>query len=284
MGESPKIPLSSFQQWMQQMLLDPHGQTDVDAQQILPEALQGGTLESVVNDSERLPAREHLAIYQRSYIARLRDCMAKQFSALEYALGEELFCGFADNYLELYPSKSYNLMNLGEHFADYLEDTRPDKNEPVKEEWPDFMIELARFEYATMIIFDEQADEDFILANQDTPEEQLSLIPVFYTFNFQFPIRWFYSEFVNDKKPGLPYAQETFCAIVRRNYKLALFDLNPGQYYFLNYLKAGHSTAEAKDLLCKNQGFDAERLEEVWTIWKTRWIEQGFFRVDPGKE
>lgn len=279
MAESSNIPLSSFQQWMQQMLLDPHGQTEVDPMQVLPGAFQGGGLESVINDSKRLPAREHLAIYQRSYIARLRDCMAKQFSALEYALGEELFCGFADNYLELYPSTSYNLIDLGANFAEYLEDTRPDKDEAIKEEWPDFMIELARFEYATMIIFDEQADEGFVLADEQTPEEELRLIPVFYAFYFQFPIRWFYSEFVNGNKPGMPYAQDTFCAIVRRNYKLALFDLNPGQYYFLNYIKEVGSVSRAKRLLCENQGFDSGKLEEVWPVWKKKWIEQRFFRV-----
>ncbi|GAB5522491.1 MAG: hypothetical protein Roseis2KO_03630 [Roseivirga sp.] len=279
MADSTKIPLSGFQQWMQQMLLDPHGQTDVDPMQMLPAELQAGSLEAVVNDSDRLSAREHLAIYQRSYIARLRDCMAKQFSALEYALGEQLFCGFADNYLELYPSKSYNLMNLGEHFADYLEDTRPDKGAPVKEEWPDFMIELARFEYATMIIFDEKAEEDFVLADENTPEEQMSLIPVFYAFHFQFPIRWFYSEFVNDREPGLPRAQQTFCAMVRRDYKLALFDLNQGQYYLLSYLKGGYTISEAKQLVCDNEGFDADKLEEVWLVWKKRWIQLGFFRL-----
>ncbi len=279
MADSPEIPLSGFQQWMQHMLLDPHGQTETDPMQLLPEAFTGGNVASVINDSDRLSAREHLAIYQRSYIARLRDCMAKQFSALEYALGENLFCGFADNYLELYPSKSYNLMNLGEHFADYLEATRPDKDQPVKEEWPDFMIELARFEYATMIIFDEKADEGFTLVDENTPEEQLELIPVFYPFNFQFPVRWFYSEFVNGREPGLPYAQETFCAIVRRNYKLALFDLNQGQYFLLSYLKGGYSLAEAKKLLCENEGFDTGKLEGVWPVWKKKWLELGFFRL-----
>lgn len=259
------------------MLLDPHGQTQVDPQKILPEALQGGTLESIIHDSDRLPAHEHLAIYQRSYIARLRDCMAKQFSALEYALGEELFCGFADNYLELYPSKSYNLINLGEHFADYLEDTRPDKDAPVKEEWPDFMIELAHFEYAATIIFDQQGDESLPLATEHTPEDGMFLIPVFYAFRFQFPVRWFYSEFVNEKKPGLPYAKETFCAIVRRNYKLALFDLNEGQYQLLSYLEAGLSVLDAKGELCKKNGYDGEELEKIWPVWKKRWIELGFF-------
>jgi hypothetical protein len=284
MADNPQIPLDSFQKWMQQMLLDPHGQTDVDAADLLPDAMKGASLESVVNDSDRLSAAEHLAIYQRSYIARLRDCMAKQFSALEYALGEELFCGFADNYLEHYPSNSYNLAQLGEHFADYLEDTRPDKDQDEREEWPDFMIELARFEYAASIIFDQKADEDFRLADENTPEESLKLIPVFYAFYFRFPIRWFYHEFISDNKPGLPRAQDTFCAIVRKNYKLALFDLNAGQYYLLRYLMAGHSVSEAKQLLCEQNNFDEAQLNEVWPVWKQRWLELGFFRVDQDTE
>lgn len=279
MAESPKIPLSSFQQWMQQLLLDPHTQTDVNPQSLLPSEMHEGTLETVIKDSERLSAKEHLAIYQRSYIARLRDCMAKQFSALEYALGKDLFCVFADNYLEHYPSTSYNLIGLGEHFADYLAANRPDKDEPIKEDWPDFMIELARFEYATNVIFDEKADHDFTLATSATNEANLKLIPVFYTFEFQFPIRWYYSEFVNEKNPELPFAQQTYCIVLRDNYRLKLFDLHAEQYYFLKYLKLGNTIAEAKRLLSENEGITGERLEEVWPIWKEKWTALGFFSV-----
>ena len=84
---------------MQHQLMDPYGQTGATA-----------PVESLIYDSTRLSAREHLAIYQRSYIARLRDCMAQQFTALAYALGPELFQGFADEYLSACPSTHYNLM------------------------------------------------------------------------------------------------------------------------------------------------------------------------------
>ena len=89
MSDKVNIPLLQFQEWMQQLLLDPFQQTEVNPSDILPDAFH--TLEDVVHDSEKLAAKDHLAIYQRSYIARLRNCMATQFSALEYALGEDIF-------------------------------------------------------------------------------------------------------------------------------------------------------------------------------------------------
>lgn len=95
--------------------------------------------------------------------------------ALEYALGEELFRAFADEYLHRYPSESYNLANLGDRFATYLAETRPDRDEEVKEEWPDFMIELATFENAINKIFEEKVDQDDEVATRETEEENLSL-------------------------------------------------------------------------------------------------------------
>ena len=112
--------LKEIQQWMQQALLSPY-------------STQNPSTEQVICSSERLSAQQHLAIYQRSYVARLRECMAKQFEALQYALGKELFQQFVDQYLQTYPSKSYTLIHLGKYFADFLEETRPDKNQEEKE-------------------------------------------------------------------------------------------------------------------------------------------------------
>ncbi len=90
MSESKKTPaLSEIQKWMQSALLQPYATTSI---------------EEMVKDSERLDAKAHLAIYQRSYVARLRECMSKQFGALEYSLGKSLFRQFADEYLQTYPS------------------------------------------------------------------------------------------------------------------------------------------------------------------------------------
>lgn len=266
--------LKQTQEWMQSALIDPYA-----AQTILNSSISDGitSLESVVKSTKKMSAREHLAIYQRSYLSRLRDCMAGQFSALEFALGEELFRQFADHYLITYPSKSYTLADLGEHFVQYLEETRPDKDEAVKEVWPDFMIELARFEFNLSLIFDEYADEKNPIADESTEDNNLRLIPVFYLFEHAFPISWYYKEFVRKNAPELPFPHKSQCAVRRKEYKMALYDIKPDQYYFLSFLKQGLSVEEAKNQMVKQFGVDRIQMDAVWSDWKKVWIEAGFF-------
>lgn len=270
MSEKPTLPLQTIQKWMQESLLNPYKDINEEEGSI--------NVDTIVKSSKRLNAEKHLAIYQRSYIARLRDCMSKQFTALAYALGEDLFIAFADEYLHHYPSKNYNLITLGEHFADYLEATRPDKDQQIKEEWPDFMIELAQFEYAINIIFEKKANEEYELVTSNVDDDSLELIPVCYPFQFHFPIREYYTAFANDQNPELPFAGDTFCVILRHEYQLTFHDINPGQFHFLSYLKEGCSITQAKEKLIKNHAVSAEQLEHFWPTWKAYWITKGFFR------
>jgi Putative DNA-binding domain len=271
------MPLASFQKWMQYMLLSQGNALPEDQQHLVPEG--GGPLvTTIVKNSKRLSANQHLAIYQRSYTARLRDCMAKQFSALEYALGEDLFRAFADEYLQCHPSTHYNLITLGEKFPAFLEANRPDKNEAVKEDWPDFMIELARFEYAINVIFEEQAEENFLPAADDAPDETLQLIPLFYVFDFTFPIRHYHHAFINKQEPELPLPAASYCAVMRYGYKLSIHDINRGQYLLLRQLIAGLTVPEAKAQLLAENAVDPGQLEMYWPLWKQKWIAAGFFR------
>ena len=279
MQKTVKIPLKDFQQWMQQLLLDPYQQTGVNPNDLLSNAVNAASIEDVICHSEKLTAREHLAIYQRSYIARLRNCMSQQFSALEYALGEGIFCAFADDYLASRPSYNYNLSFLGAHFADYLENNRPDANEDVKEDWIDFMIELARFEYAIGVLFDEKAEENYQLATIDTLEDELKLVPVFALFKFQFPVRKYYYEFKNGKNPNLPLQNESYCVVLRHKFKLAIYDLHKEQYDFLCFLKEHKDIAVAKESFKIHYKENDLQFEQVWNSWMERWINSNFFRT-----
>ncbi len=263
------LPLSDFQSWMQHQLLDPSGERS---------GKSASSIEGIVNDSKRLSAKDHLAIYQRSYIARLRDCMTKVFSALEHALGPDLFEAFADMYLEENPSSSYNLSSLGEKFSDFLAATRPDLHEEVKEDWPDFMIELARFEFSITNLFDQQDPSPFALATATASDENLQLVSLLRVFDFRFPIRAYYSEFVNGGTPLLPNEQRTYCAIVRQqpSFRIALFDLQPAQFHFLRFLQDGLTLQEAVDQLVAVHGTNEEELKEMWKIWRQAWIKAGF--------
>jgi hypothetical protein len=279
MDETVNIPLSNFQQWMQQMLLDPYQQTGVDPISLLPNASNVSSLEDIVHHSEKITAQEHFRIYQRSYILRLRNCMAQQFSALEYALGEDIFCAFADEYLVSRPSYNYNLSFLGAHFSEYIEANRPDAEENEKENWVDFMIELAKFEYSIGVIFEENAEEDYQLADENSPEEKLKLVPVCELFKFQFPVQWYYTEFKKENNPSLPYGKESYCVVLRHKFKLAVYDVHKEQYEFLTSLKQGMDIAMAKSEFKENHKADAVEFERVWSSWKKRWIEAKIFRI-----
>jgi hypothetical protein len=260
--EATQKSFAQIQQWMQTQLINPQFRDDY---------------EDFVKSTSKLSAKQHVQIYQRSYIARLRDCMITQFPALSHALGRELFTEFADLYLHQYPSKSYTLGDLGQYFGKFLEETRPDKDAEVKESWPDFMIELAEFEYSVNIIFDEKANENHQQATSETKEDDLQLVPVFHLYKHQFPVSLYYKEVVNDRNPELPFEQESYSVLLRRDYRLGLFELHRVQYYFLAKLKETQSISATKKFFITQHKFDVTELESYWQQWKEKWLEEGFF-------
>lgn len=278
MDEPIKIPLPQFQEWMQQLLLDPFQQTDIVPVELLPESLQQDAsdstgIESVIEGTSKLNAKRHLGIYQRGYIARLRNCMSQQFSALEYALGEDIFIAFADGYLASQPSTHYNLGQLGKDFPNYMRINRPDADAEIKEDWIDFMIELAQFEFDFGVLYDQKGDNDFVAAQPDELDENLVIRDVCAVFDFQFPIRWFYSEFKSEKKPGLPHAYQSHGLVVRHNFQMAIYDIFPEQFAFLSLIKGGVNIKEAVAKFKADNPETANQFDLVWPEWKRRWIE-----------
>jgi Putative DNA-binding domain len=262
--------LIELQNWMQGMLVKHVPVSDNHRGEVIK-------IEEMVNSSKRLNAIHHLNIYRHSYIARLRACMQNQFSALAYALGADLFEAFADQYLDTYPSESYTLNTLGEKFASFLEKTRPDAELDEKETWPDFMIELAGFEYALSVIFDEHAEEHHPIATLDTADNQLKLTPVFHLFQHQYPVCKYYLDFSQQQEPELPFSEESYCVINRRNYKLGLFTVKGAQYYFLLSMQQGRSVDEAKQDLISRFNFNPADVDAIWPEWKKNFITSGFF-------
>ncbi|MEO1260286.1 MAG: DNA-binding domain-containing protein [Bacteroidota bacterium] len=274
MKKSPTLPLANLQKWMQQAIIGPSVNEPRPPVAFLPDEWKNAKLDDIVKPSKKLTSEQHLSIYQQSYILRLRACMSSQFKALEYALGENLFEGFVDQYLKTFPSESYTLMDLGANFRRFLEETRPDKYEEQKESWPDFMIELANFEFQINILFD-KIEEPFTLAEQSTPDEQIKLIPVFEVYTHQFPIVWFYSSFIKGQEPEFPLPDPRYCVILRKNLRIDFFEINQHQFLFLRKLKNTGSVGLAK----KTLGDDVTAVDAIWQEWKRAWVNLGFFRI-----
>ncbi len=263
---------------MQQALLNPMP-ASVNPTDSRSPASDGAAVTSVINHSARLSAHEHLAIYQRSYVARLRGCMAQQFSALEYALGEDLFRAFADDYLTAFPSTHYNLAELGRRFPAHLQATRPDALSDEKEDWIDFVIELARFEFDLSELFDRPAEEGYQLASVDSGDDEIGLVPTCSLFRFQFPTNSFYTRFKKGDLPDLPYAALSHCVVLRHDYKLAVYDLPADHYEFLALLAQGMPVSEAHRQFSQRHHIDARAFAQLWPVWKRKWMEANMFRV-----
>ena len=254
--------LKTIQHWMQNTLLNP-GTT------------KNAAIEQVVKASKRLSAQQHLAIYQRSYVARLRECMAKQFEGLRYALGPELFQQFVDQYLQTYPSSSYTLMDLGKNFARFMEETRPDRDAEIKESWPDFLIELAWFEYHLNVIFDEINDETHLPVTLQTLEEFLKPTPVFHLFAFRYPVNSYYGAFRRGEQPELPFEYASWCAIFRVNFRIAYQGLGYGQYRLLQLWQDNQNLTLTLELLAKESNKSIDEVKSYWQQWRKLWIESG---------
>lgn len=271
MTDGAATALEPLQRWMQAVLVNPLGGAEQAPHLHLGPDAQAGTVDALIRSSSRLSAHEHLAIYQRSYLVRLRECMAAQFPALAHALGDDLFRHFADQYLQRYPSDSYTLAELGSRFATFLDKTRPDREAAQRESWPDFLIEMAEFEYAITVLFD---------AEESTPEsderaDDIRVAPIVQLFEHAFPIAGYYRAATAGDEPQLPFPEPTWSVVVRRNFRLGVFDLQPAQYQLLTALQSGCSLADARAAVVDGGYAEPSALDAIWPVWERRWRELG---------
>ena len=117
--------------------------------------------------SKTLTALERIDVYREMYWLRLREALAIDYPEIQRFLGEERFEQLCDSYVQQYPSKSYSLNRLGDHFPRFLaEGGFPS----LKRERP-FVTELARLELMMTEVFDE---EEASVLN----EEQVARVPL----------------------------------------------------------------------------------------------------------
>lgn len=203
----PEAALDVVQRWFQAVVTHPAGVAagvaSPPAQELV--RLDRGELERMVRRSSRLSAEERLAIYANAYYSRLLECLGDCFPVLRQVLGAEVFDGFAFDYLQRHPSRSYTLDRLGESFATFLEETRPDRGPGAPDAggepgWPDFLIDLATLEWSIAKVFDGPgAEGEPLLAAAELPAADrfaatlLVAVPCLRLLRFRYPVNAFYT-------------------------------------------------------------------------------------------
>lgn len=263
----PPASLVALQRWMLDALVDPRG-------------VEAEALARWLRPGPQLGAAARLAIYQRSYLVRLTKCMCEQFPALCHALGEAPFSELAGDYLRAHPSEDPSLHALGRRFPAWLEASRPDRERPAseREDWIDFMVDLADYERTLYGLFDAPGHEGAPWPGPEVEDGRLVLQPCFALAEHRYPVAWYYHEVRAGRSPAFPPRRVSHVAIARRDYLTSTFPLRPLQFGFLQLLQRGRSIAEALAEVAAEQQQRVEEVERSWAAEvRTAWIAAGFF-------
>jgi hypothetical protein len=261
--------LVSVQRWMHEALVFPR--------EVSHEAIDGQLV-----SFPGLSGAEGLAIYQRGYFLRIASCMREQFPALCHALGEPLFNDFVAQYIRERPPESHTLYDLGRRFPAFLDESRPDRDQPpeAREVWIDFMVDLASFERQLFVMFDVAGHEGKPFAQPETPDDRLRLQPAFALGAHRFPVAAYYHA-VRQKQPAeLPPAQASFVALVRTDYLTRTILLREPDHLFLTAMAAGGGVDEGFDAVARHLGASPDEVRRSWASAqgsRRRWIDGGFF-------
>jgi hypothetical protein len=260
--ETPSEELLDIQKWMQSSLIDPKLE-NIDL------------VDHYVSPSKTLTAHQRLAIYQRSYYSRLIECMREQFKALRHTLGDDLFDDFSRLYLKAKPSSSPSLADLGKDFPNFLNKTRPDKDNP--ELWIDFMIAMAQFECDLYRIFDQEGSEGKTLADKNTLNENLKLQKCFSIHTYPFDVNTYYQQVAQKNNPEISRTNKIYIAFVRTNYQVYIINLTAIQYQFLESLQKGEAVLDILQRFSTESGLPINTINKEWLQWKNTWVEKGLF-------
>jgi hypothetical protein len=293
--------LDELQRWLQAVVTHPGGVTagieSADAREQI--AVGPRQVERVVTRSHSLTALERLEIYNRAYFARLLECLREEYSVLAAALGNDLFDSFAIGYLEANPSQSYTLSRLGEKFPEFLADTRPSAGgtsvtpsdsssvEPAPlADWPEFMIDLARLERAINEVFDGPGSEGQPLVDsarlsaitpERWPEARLVCVPCLRVMRLRHAVSEYFTAIRRGEKPPIPHAAPGQLAILRRDYRVLRYALEPAQHELLQALLDGEPMGKAIERAAAVSPLADAQLADALREWFRFWTAEGFF-------
>ena len=253
----------------------------------LPEDPAAGPLAAeVVVGSGPLAPRARLAIYAKSYVLRLAECLRAEFPVLAAMVGNEVFNLFAGAYLGARPSRSPTLYDLGAGFADYLAATRPPGADDALATLP---ADLARLERAIAesgraagLERDPPApplDATMLLIQ---PAARLRVPGTVRLLRLGFDFAEALAAHRAGTRPSPPPAQPTLAAVARRRYAVGVHVLEPWAFAWLEALAAsGGDVHAATRTAAQACGREPGELLASLLLWLPGATEAGLVGPDP---
>jgi hypothetical protein len=245
------------------------------------------TIDELIEPSQQRTPAERLSVYQNAYVARLVDCLATEFPAVQHAVGKETFFTFATADLTLHPPQSYTLGQLGAEFAETLQSLRPPRDGAAPD-FGDFLVQLATYERMVSEVFDAEGPERgggldaavlSRLSADDLNDCRLELYPCVRLFEADFPVHEYVSAVRRDREPEPSPPRPVRLVLHRQEYVVRRFEVAAWQFALLQALLAGETMASAlSGALAKSAKEHAEVRPDAAFIAFEQWSRGEIFR------
>ena len=228
---------------------------------------------NMVLPSDTLTSLERVGIYRGMYLARMEEALEADFPAVKHFLVDE-GCdeGFFDlvaAYVDEYPSRSYTLNRLGDHFPEFV---------AARTELPKhaFVCELARLELALTEVFD--AEETPVLSAEaiatipaDAWENaRLKPVSALRLLAFQYPVSAYLGGVDEENPFPRIKPKDNWVLAYRSQYSLYRDSLARPAYELLNALINGVPVGEAIGSVAASQ--------KKLFGWFREWMSSGLFQ------
>ncbi|HZV71079.1 MAG TPA: DNA-binding domain-containing protein [Saprospiraceae bacterium] len=239
----------------------------------------------LIRSSFDVTIEERISIYAKGYILRLMECMRADYPVLRDHFGDELFETFVKAYLVRYPSESFSLYELGNDFPDFLEASRPDRdNRQIEFDLP---VDLAKLERARVEVYRSKGLE----MNKNNHKSQHPVFILFQAEKFRiseclrllllsYPLIDFMNATERGQKPSVPSPENSFVAVSRKNYMVTMHELEPWQWYFLSSLEDTLDQLVAFQHACIMTKSAEEEILAGLMLWLPVAIENGYLIIE----
>jgi hypothetical protein len=287
-----KPSLETLQCWMQAVITHPGGIAGGLQSPASQSCLQidPGELEQVFTRSTQQTSAERFAIYAHAYFQRLIECLESDFPIFRQLVGDEAFAGFAVEYLQRHPSRSYTLGRLADHFDRFLEESKPAAGDGQNTHWADFLVDLAKLEQTLNAVFDGPGIEGKPIVTSDDlhsinqtewPRARLQLVPCLRLLQLRFPVNRYYTAAKRgdeDLHPCLT-GETSWLAITRRDFIVRRLELSHAQFVLLTALQRGETVGDALSAAADIDQESPEVFAGKLRGWFREWTAAPLFAV-----
>lgn len=229
--------------------------------------------ELLFRPSLTLGALDRALIYRGQYLMRMNEALLTDYTVVADILGEARFEQLVSEYVQTYPSRSYTLNRLGDHFVKFMETVDWLPRKP-------FLLDMGRLEHAICQVFDE-AEVPALGARalvENPPnnwnEARFETIPALRVLEFEYPVSAYFEAVMGDETRPSMAKKKSWVAVYRRNYKMYRLDMPRAAYLLLERLRSGASLELALDYVLTNvRGVRPD----LMFLWFSRWMSEGIF-------